>query len=165
MVARPLIRWFLFVQDFLHSGFRHGQVILVLFQPLVIVLLDFWSPSGIDLSSGVLLSEALVTEHVLKMSAFRVFDNLLSQLGRDEDHAAVPPEDHISLRNQDLPNAGRPDDAHHVRVKQPCAGERSKVVGGIAVANKGGEVEQFVETVDIAPGQAVFHTRANGTEA
>lgn len=66
-------------------------MILILFQPLVIILFDFRCPFGIDLSGGVfLLSQTLVSKHVFKVSAFGVVDNLLSQLGRDEDHTAIP---------------------------------------------------------------------------
>ena len=58
--------------------FGTDKMILVLFQPLVVVLFDLRRPLGIDLSSGVfLLSQALVSERVLKMSAFGVFDDLL----------------------------------------------------------------------------------------
>ena len=96
------------------SGLRYGKMILVLFQPLVIVLFDFRCPLGIDLSGGVLLlSQTLVPERVLKMSAFRVLHHLLRELRRYKDHTAIPPQHHISGHHHGMPNARGPVDAHH----------------------------------------------------
>jgi hypothetical protein len=61
----------------------------------------------------LILFQQQVSKYVLKMSAFRLLDDLFRSLRRDKDHTAIPSKDHISRHYQDLANAGWPVVAHH----------------------------------------------------
>src|SRR6185503_18598067 len=126
-VSRPLVWQLVFVQDLVDSRFRHGQMPFIFLQPLMEILLDLRRPFSVNLPGCVFLFlQALMTEHILQMSALRVLNNLFGHLRRYEEHSTIAPENYVAWHHQGMPYPRWTIDANHRGIQPGTAREGSE---------------------------------------
>ena len=87
---------------------------------------------------------------VPQVGGFGVLHHFFGQLRRDEEDSTIPPQHHVARHHGRMPDPRGTIDADHRRVETRSGGQRPEVMRRIVVANKGDEVRQFVEAVDVA---------------
>ena len=83
-------------------------------QPFRKIAFNRLRPSRIDLARRVFpFAKPLMAEHIAETGHFRILDNPLGQLGRDEDHSSIFAEHNIAGHDHYVTDARGTVDTNH----------------------------------------------------